>query len=113
MVIRANHPIHESCDPWSALGTGQLGEGRTDPLAHRFDALGAGCAIPLWPRLGIALAQWVGHPVVRSGDLLVLPLAGIPVPPVGQRALQQPGALACELRQGLLESLPPCLGGRR
>ncbi len=109
LVIIDDHTINEEFDQLSALGKGQLGQGRTDPLAKSLDALSEGCDVHLLLRLGIELAQWVGQAVVRLGHLLVFPLELVAVNNVGQVDLQQPGALAFELREGLLEGLPPCL----
>ncbi len=109
LVIIDDHAINEEFDQLSALGKSQLGQGRTEPLAKSLDALSEGCNVHLLLRLGIELAQLVGQAVVRLGHLLMFPLELVAVNNIGQIDLQQPGALAFELRQGLLEGLPPCL----
>jgi hypothetical protein len=104
-----NHTVNEEFDPWSALGKGQLGQGRTKPLAKSLDTLSKGCNVHLLLRLSIELAQLVGQAVVCLGHLLMFPLELVAVNNIGEIDLQQPGALAFELRQGLLEGVPPCL----
>jgi hypothetical protein len=109
LVILDDHTSNEQFDQLSALGKGQLGQGRTDPLAKSLEALSEGCDVHLLLRLGIELAPLVGQAVVRLGHLLVFPLELVAVHHIGQRDLQHPGALAFERREGLLEGLPPCL----
>ncbi len=59
LVIIDDHTINESLDQLSALGKGQLGQSRTDPLAKSLDALGERGYVHLWLRLGLEWAQLV------------------------------------------------------
>lgn len=84
LVIIDDHTINEEFDQLSALGKGQLGQGRTEPLAKSLDALSEGCNVHLLLRLGIELAQLVGQAVVRLGHLLMFPLELVAVNNIGQ-----------------------------
>src|SRR5919197_4865162 len=73
--ILADDALHEECDPWAALGQGQVVQRRLGTLAKDRAALGQRRHMHVLLRRGIALPPWLGETMLGLCHLLASPLA--------------------------------------
>jgi hypothetical protein len=111
LVVRDDDAINEQFHQLSALGTGQLVQGRLHLPAKRFESLGQDGDVHLRLCLRVQLAQLLRQAVLGLGHLLSCARELVSPDDLGQIDFQQAGLLPFDLGEGVMQGLPSGLQG--
>jgi Domain of unknown function (DUF4372)/Transposase DDE domain len=111
LIVGDDDTIDQQFYQLSALGKGQLVQGRLHLSAKRFESLGQSRDIHLLLRLRVQLTQLLRQALLGLGHLLSFALELVTPDDLGQIDFQQAGLLPFELGEGVMQGLPSGLQG--